>query len=199
MLTDPDIHIVPSRFLSTKHSQGMCLARVPTNGRNFEYQSGEDPYLGKVLVEGTIRGIQSQGVVANAKHYILNNQETNRNSINVLVDERTLYEMYIPPFSGAVSAGVGSFMCSYNRVGGDFSCEHNATLNQVSQYPDISNETHMWLLERWWSCGGNGIWYLRIWYLRIWYLVFGIWQFAPVCVFLVLCCGFLRYSSLHHS
>lgn len=108
---------------------GMCVARVPQNGRNFEYQSGESPYLGYRLVQGTVRGIQGQGVVANAKHFILNNQETDRNSVNVLIDDRTLYEVYLPPFAGAVEAGVGSFMCSYNKVGGDWSCGHNATLN----------------------------------------------------------------------
>jgi beta-glucosidase-like glycosyl hydrolase len=53
---------------------GLCLARVPRNGRNFEYLSGEDPYLGYTLVQPVINGIQSQKVVANAKHYAMNNQ-----------------------------------------------------------------------------------------------------------------------------
>ena len=57
---------------------GVCVARVPQNGRNFEYLSGEDPFLGYTLVQPVVRGIQSQGVIANAKHYALNNQETNR-------------------------------------------------------------------------------------------------------------------------
>ena len=78
-------------------------------------QTGEDPYLGYQLVHGTIKGIQSQGVVANAKHFILNNQETNRNSINVVIDERTLHEMYLPPFAGAVDAGVGSYVVQTSR------------------------------------------------------------------------------------
>ena len=108
---------------------GMCIARVPKNGRNFEYMSGEDPYLGYKLVQGAVKGIQSQGVIANAKHYVLNNQETERNSISSDIDERTLYEIYLPPFEGAVEADVGSFMCSYNRVNGEYSCENNATLN----------------------------------------------------------------------
>ena len=55
---------------------GVCVARVPTNGRNFEYLSGEDPYLGYQLVQPVVRGIQSKGVIANAKHYVNNNQET---------------------------------------------------------------------------------------------------------------------------
>lgn len=53
---------------------GLCLARVPRNGRNFEYLSGEDPYLGYTLVQPAVKGIQSQGVIANAKHWVLNNQ-----------------------------------------------------------------------------------------------------------------------------
>ena len=134
---------------------GMCLARVPRNGRNFEYMSGEDPFLGRALTPHTISGIQGRGVVANAKHFILNNQETKRNSIDVQVDERTLHEVYLPPFEGAVDAGVGSIMCSCelmaaqdlvhsattnslapplllladNKIGGRWSCEQNSTLN----------------------------------------------------------------------
>ena len=76
------------------------------------YLSGEDPFLGYTLVQPVIRGIQSQKVVANAKHYINNNQETNRNNVSEIVDERTRFEMYYPPFAGAVEADVGSIMCS---------------------------------------------------------------------------------------
>merc|ERR1719377_430782 len=77
---------------------GLCVARVPRNGRNFEYLSGEDPFLGAQLVQPAIRGIQSKKVVANAKHYILNNQETQRGSVSAEADERTRFEMYYPPF-----------------------------------------------------------------------------------------------------
>lgn len=108
---------------------GLCVNRVPRNGRNFEYLSGEDPYLGQTLVKSAVNGIQSQQVVANAKHYVLNNQENARGSISVVVDERTLFEMYLPPFKGAIEANVGSFMCSYNRINGVYSCENNSTLN----------------------------------------------------------------------
>ncbi len=73
-------------------------------------QSGEDPYLGYVLVQPAVAGIQSQGVIANAKHYVLNNQETNRVSVSDNADERTRFELYYQPFMGAVEAGVGSFM-----------------------------------------------------------------------------------------
>ena len=72
---------------------GVCLARVPTNGRNFEYLSGEDPFLGFTLAGAAVRGIQSQGVIANAKHWVNNNQETNRTTVNEIVDERTRFEV----------------------------------------------------------------------------------------------------------
>ena len=67
--------------------------------------------------------------MANAKHFVNNNQETDRTSIDEHVDERTRFEMYYPPFEGAIEAGVGSFMCSYNLVNGIYSCENNSTLN----------------------------------------------------------------------
>ena len=67
--------------------------------------------------------------MANAKHFVNNNQETDRTSIDEHVDERTRFEMYYPPFEGAIEAGVGSFMCSYNLINGIYSCENNSTLN----------------------------------------------------------------------
>ena len=82
---------------------GVCLARVPKNGRNFEYLSGEDPFLGYTLIQPIVKGIQSQGVIANAKHYVLNNQETNRGSVSDNADERTRFEMYYPPFQVCIS------------------------------------------------------------------------------------------------
>jgi beta-glucosidase len=94
---------------------GLCVARVPRNGRNFEYLSGEDPMLGYHLVGPVIKGIQGEGVIANAKHYIMNDQETNRNSVSETVDERTRFQMYYPPFAGALDADVGSIMCSCVR------------------------------------------------------------------------------------
>jgi len=108
---------------------GVCVARVPKCGRNFEYLSGEDPYLGFRLVQPVIRGIQSKGVIANAKHWVNNNQETDRSGGNEVVDERTRWEMYYPPFLGAIKAEVGSIMCSYNRINGNYSCGNNETLN----------------------------------------------------------------------
>jgi beta-glucosidase len=91
---------------------GMCITRVPRNGRNFEYISGEDPVLGAELVGPVIEGIQSQGVIANAKHWVQNNQETDRGDVDENVDERTQFELYYQPFEAAAAAGVGSVMCS---------------------------------------------------------------------------------------
>jgi beta-glucosidase len=98
--------------------------------------SGEDPYLGYVLVQPVVKGIQSQGVIANAKHYIANNQEGyfgagDRHSTSAIVDERTLMEMYFPPFGGAVEAGVLSVMCGNNLVNGVYVCENNHTGNTM--------------------------------------------------------------------
>ena len=76
------------------------------------YLSGEDPFLGYHLAQPAVAGIQSNRVIANAKHFVNNNQETNRNTVLEIVDERTRYEMYYPPFEGAANAGVGSVMCS---------------------------------------------------------------------------------------
>ena len=95
---------------------GMCVARVPRNGRNFEYLSGEDPYLGSRMVGPAIEGIQSQNVVANAKHYVNNNQETDRTTDTAVLSERAEFEIYLPPFEAAVKANVGSMMCSYNKI-----------------------------------------------------------------------------------
>jgi len=108
---------------------GLNLARVPLNGRNFEYTVGEDPYLGYRLSKPAVQGIQEQNVIATAKHWVVNSQETNRMDGTEDVDERTLFEMYYPPFEGAVDGGVGSVMCSYQKINGAFSCENAATLS----------------------------------------------------------------------
>lgn len=102
--------------------------RVGSNGRNFEYLSGEDPYLGARLAAAYVPAVQSQGVIACAKHWIFNEQETNRNDESSVVDEQTAWEIYYPPFEAAVKAGVGSFMCGYNKVNGTWLCENEKVL-----------------------------------------------------------------------
>eukprot|EP00052_Salpingoeca_macrocollata_P017874 m.146254 g.146254 ORF g.146254 m.146254 type:complete len:696 (-) comp20527_c1_seq1:51-2138(-) len=124
---------------------GLCIARVPKNGRNFEYLSGEDPHLGYHLVQPVIKGIQSQGVIANAKHYVNNNQETDRNSVSENVDERTENEIYYQPFAGAVDAGVGSVMCSYNKINDTYSCENPVTLGALKNQMGYKG----WVMSDW--------------------------------------------------
>ena len=109
---------------------GVKLARTAVSGRNFEY-AGEDPYLTSQFGAAVVQGIQSQHVVANVKHYALNDQESDRETVSVEVDERTLQEIYLPPFEAAVKAGVGSVMCAYNRVRSVFACEHPYLLKTV--------------------------------------------------------------------
>ncbi len=97
---------------------GMNIHRAPMNGRNFEYL-GEDPFLAGRIAVAVIRGIQSQGVIATAKHYLGNNQEWDRHGISSDMDERTLREIYLPAFEASVKDGhVGAIMDSYNLVNG---------------------------------------------------------------------------------
>src|SRR5436305_4046143 len=107
------------------------IARVPVNGREFEGY-GEDPYLAAQMAVHDIDGTQGTGVIANVKHYVGNDQETNRFSVNDDVDERTLREIYLPPFEAAVKdAHVGSVMCAYPKVNGTFNCENPVLLNGI--------------------------------------------------------------------
>jgi beta-glucosidase len=110
---------------------GINIIRTPLNGRNFEYQS-EDPFLVSRLVVGYIRGVQDQGISACVKHYIANNQEVKRNTINVEMSERALREIYLPGFKAAVQeAGVNTIMPSYNKFRGQWAAQNNYLLNQV--------------------------------------------------------------------
>ena len=103
---------------------GMNIARIATNGRNFEY-FGEDPFLAGRMVTQAIRGIQSNPVLAQAKHYAANNQENNRMAVSAEVDERTMREIYLPAFEAAIKNGhAGSIMCSYNKLWGRYACEN---------------------------------------------------------------------------
>jgi len=105
--------------------------RVARNGRNFEYLSGEDPYLGARLAEAYVQGLQSRGVFAVVKHWIFNSQETNRENSSSEVDERTAWELYYPPFEAAVDAGASAVMCAYNKVNGRYACENSQQLQDV--------------------------------------------------------------------
>ena len=93
---------------------GVNIYRTPLCGRNFEYM-GEDPYLAGKMCVPYIKGLQSNNVAACIKHYALNNQESKRSRVNVNIDDRTLYEIYLPAFKMAVQeGGAWSIMSSYN-------------------------------------------------------------------------------------
>src|ERR1051325_3352048 len=110
---------------------GMNIMRTPLNGRNFEYL-GEDPYLVSRMVVPYIRGEQAQGVASCAKHFVANDQEFERNTINVEMDERTLREIYLPPFRAAVQeAGVLSVMSAYNKFRGTYCSENEYLLDKI--------------------------------------------------------------------
>ena len=106
---------------------GINICRTPLNGRNFEYM-GEDPYLAGQMVVPYVKGVQENGVAACVKHYAVNNQEFQRTQSNSVVDDRTLYEIYLPAFKAAVQEGdAWSIMGSYNLYNGQFNC-HNKKL-----------------------------------------------------------------------
>ena len=103
----------------------MNLARAYQAGRNFEGY-GEDPELAGAMAAAGINGIQSQGVIATAKHFVGNDQETLRTVISSDVDERTRQEIYYRPFLDSVRAGAGAVMASYIRINGRYACESEA-------------------------------------------------------------------------
>ena len=107
------------------------IARVPQNGRTFE-AFGEDPYLIGELSVSEIEGIQSQGEIANVKHYAANNQETNRFTVNEIVPERALREIYLPAFEASIVRGhSSSLMSAYPQVNGEFCCANDELENQI--------------------------------------------------------------------
>ena len=107
------------------------LMREPRNGRNFEY-AGEDPLLAGTIVGAQIAGVQSNRIISTVKHYAVNDQETDRNDGNALIEEGALRMSDLLAFQIAIEKGdPGSVMCAYNRVGGLYSCENPFLLNQV--------------------------------------------------------------------
>lgn len=98
------------------------VTRAPLTGRGFETISGEDPYLGSQLVGPFVRAIQKRGIIATVKHWLDNNQEIYRMTMNAEVDDRAQHEIYMPAFKAAFEAGAAAVMCSYNKVNGDHAC-----------------------------------------------------------------------------
>lgn len=121
------------------------LGRSAYSGRNWEGFAA-DPYLTGVAMEQTITGHQNAGVQATAKHYIGNEQETQRNptfdpngtltdvlfeAISSNIDDRTMHEIYLWPFANAAHAKCSSFMCSYQRLNGSYACENSKAQNGI--------------------------------------------------------------------
>ncbi|OGE55069.1 hypothetical protein PENARI_c005G09866 [Penicillium arizonense] len=126
------VHLGPTAGPMGRHAQG---------GRNWE-GFGPDPYLAGVAMNESVSGIQAAGVQAASKHYICNEQETQRvpstrkdgtviEAISANIDDRTLHELYVWPFANAVHAGTASVMCGYNRVNGSYSCANSEILRNI--------------------------------------------------------------------
>jgi len=127
--------------------------RVARNGRNFEYLSGEDPYLGAKLTRAYVQGAQSQRLIAVVKHWVMNEQETNRGQESSVVDEKTAWELYYPPFEAAVDAGVDAVMCSYNKVDNIWSCENEEQMNVLKNKMNFQG----FIQSDWWATHSNSI------------------------------------------
>ncbi|WP_417351399.1 glycoside hydrolase family 3 C-terminal domain-containing protein [Flavobacterium alkalisoli] len=107
------------------------IIRTPLGGRTYEYMT-EDPFLNKTLIVPYVVGVQENNVAACIKHYAANNQETNRGTVDVLMDERTLREIYLPAFHDAVvKANAYSVMGAYNKFRGDYLCENRYMLQNI--------------------------------------------------------------------
>ena len=107
------------------------IQRLPVGGRTYEYLS-EDPILSAALSLEYTKGCQDQGTAVCIKHFAVNNQETNRGSVDVKIDERTLREIYLKPFESAiVKGGAMSVMPAYNKVNGDYCSENEHLLNEI--------------------------------------------------------------------
>ena len=110
---------------------GVNIYRTPLNGRNFEYM-GEDPFLASKMVVPYVQEVQKNGVAVCVKHYALNNQETFRHQYDAVVDDRTLYEIYLPAFKAAVQeGGAWSIMGAYNLYKGQHACHNEYLLNDI--------------------------------------------------------------------
>lgn len=110
---------------------GVNIYRTPLNGRNFEYM-GEDPYLASRMVVPYVQEVQKNGVAVCVKHYALNNQESKRHEYDAVVDDRTLYEIYLPAFKAAVQeGGAWSIMGAYNFYKGQHACHNEYLLNDI--------------------------------------------------------------------
>jgi beta-glucosidase len=110
---------------------GVNITREPRNGRNFEY-AGEDPILAGTMTGNLAKGVLSQHVMSDIKHYAFNDQETGRTVVNVLLDKKSMRESDLLAFEIAIGiAEPSGVMCSYNLVEGNYACENDYLLNQL--------------------------------------------------------------------
>ncbi|MEO6988252.1 MAG: glycoside hydrolase family 3 N-terminal domain-containing protein [Aquihabitans sp.] len=118
-MADPAQRRAPRRRVVAAGAPGVCSTRPP---------QWPPARIGVAQIEA----VQDHGIIAMVKHFAVNNQETNRTEIDVQVDERTLRQIYLPPFEAAVrDADVASFMCSYNKVNGVYACENPDLLQGI--------------------------------------------------------------------
>lgn len=123
------------------------LVRVPWSGRTWEFL-GEDPFLAASMARSEVLGIQTNtNVTACVKHLALNSQEFERNSVSETASRRVLWEMYYAPFVAAVDAGVGSAMCSYNRLNKTYACEDATTLSDLKSRMGFQG----WVMSDWYA------------------------------------------------
>jgi beta-glucosidase len=126
---------------------GMNCYRISQCGRNFEY-FGEDPFLRSRFIEAFVKGVQSTGTVATLKHFVANNTEFFRRKSNSIIDERTLHEIYLPPFKAGIDAGAQAVMTSYNLLNGEWCGESEYVINTVLR----KQLGFRWLvMTDWWS------------------------------------------------
>ncbi len=112
-------------------SPAINIVRTPLGGRTYEYMT-EDPFLNKKMAVPMVVGLQDNDVMACIKHYAANNQETNRDFVDVQIDERTLREIYLPAFEASVKEGKAySIMGAYNKFRGEYLCENDYMLNKI--------------------------------------------------------------------
>ncbi len=121
--------VIRNKFITL--APGINIHRTPLNGRNWEYLS-EDPFLVTRFVPNIIKAVQNEGMASCVKHYILNNQEKDRGSINVEAGERALREIYLPGFEAAIKEGGAlAVMGAYNQFRGHYCCENSYLLQDI--------------------------------------------------------------------
>jgi beta-glucosidase len=140
---DPEVpraggRMIGSEARATRHntmlSGGINLAREPRNGRNFEY-AGEDPLLAGAMVGALIDGIQSNHIISTIKHYAVNDQESQRTTLDVTISADAMRQSDLLAFELAIEQGKpGSVMCSYNLINGRWGCENDYLLNTVLKH-----------------------------------------------------------------